>query len=128
MKSVVRILTCTSAVLAATFALQSSSAVAQQQQCKEFVVVGGQFKKQQGAVGRLLRQWQVCARSIFGREWGDHWRAPVRGREDNDPQVFCHRISEEWLYRPVSCGNWETYDRDAKWVCYFKAFPCRWVR
>lgn len=117
MKSGLRLLTIAppaAVVFVAAFVVQSTP-VAAHRNCRHTpVVVSGTFWDRSHAWGLARSRWSDCVRRVYGEGWTD-W-------EHGAAKVFCHNARLDYQIH-VTCPSWDNHRR---WVCYFKATPCRW--
>jgi hypothetical protein len=76
-----------------------------------------------GPVARIV--WSDCARKTYGDEWSN--LSIAKWRPDR-PDCYDTRAWPRYYSSrpPATCTGTET--RDARWVCFYRATPCRWRR
>jgi len=67
--------------------------------------------------------WSSCARSVYGDQWGS-----LRlSAGNNGPECYYARARRSYYRssRVIACPPGE-YVRDPRWVCFYRAIPCRY--
>jgi hypothetical protein len=112
-------------VLAAACLLQAAPATAQRI-CGDTAVevrIHVFERRHAEGVGRIL--WSNCARRTYGDEWSDVDLA--RGGRDGDRLVCYSTHATRGYYSSrhiVTCSGGDV--RAPRWVCYYRATPCRY--